>query len=502
MRKGISFETKNICKNFGPTQANKNVNISIKGAEVRGIVGENGSGKSTLVSIIAGILGDYSGEMYINGKKYRPEGPVDANLKGVSIVVQELGLVQGLTVAENLFLGKTAPFTNKGIINKKELYKAASDQLKRWGIDNISANSVAGMLSVEDKKMVELSRALLGDPDIIIFDEITAALSEDRRRFFYNLVEDLKKLGKIVIFISHDLQEVLNISDNITVMKDGEVVTTKASTALDEDSLKKLMVGREVKDIYYRSKIKTTPCAGKVAMEVKGLSYDGIFTDISFTLFYGEILGIAGLSGCGMHDLGKTIFGLIPGFEGEIYLPSKKARVKDIKSAITAGISYVPKDRDDEGLMLRASVKDNICLPSIDNLIKKIGFISPGEKKKLAKDIVNNFQIKTRDIEQNIYELSGGNKQKVSISSWMAKNNEILILDCPTRGVDIGVKAYIYQRIVEAREDGVAILLISDELPELIGISDRIIVMKNGRIEGIFNREDGFSEDEIIEVMI
>ena len=502
MSRDISFEVKDICKNFGPTRANKDVYLSITQPEIRGIVGENGSGKSTLASIMAGILGDYSGQMFMNGQQYNPEDPVDANRKGVGIVVQELGLVQGLTVAENIFLGKTARFSSKGIINRKEMYQAARQELEKWGIDNIKIERMAGELSVEDKKLVELCRALLSDPGLIIFDEITAALSEDRREFFYKLLTELKDKGKIVIFISHDLPEVLEVTDRITVMKDGEVVDTGLTKELDEDGLKKMMVGRDIKDIYYRTKIELSPCAGIPAIEVKNLSCADSFEDISFELYKGEILGIAGLSGCGMHDLGKTLFGLVPEFTGQIYLPDRNVEIMEVSDAISNGISYVPKDRDEEGLMLEASVKDNICLPSLDSLIDRMGFINPGKKNELAQNVVRDFQIKTSSIEQHIFELSGGNKQKVSISSWMAKNDKILILDSPTRGVDVGVKAYIYQRIVEAREQGLAILLISDELPELIGLTDRIMVMKNGRLQKFFTRDDGFSEDAIIEVMI
>lgn len=504
MSKSNYFQIKNISKSFGPTHANKNISLSFDKGEIRGLVGENGSGKSTISSIIAGILNSDEGQMNKNGREYHPDSPVDANSKGVSIVVQELGLVQNLTVAENIFLGKTEKFSYKGIINRKELYRSAEKELKKWKIDNIPVNITARDLSVEEKKLVELTRALLGDPDIIIFDEITAALSQDKREFFYELVQKLKKDKKIVIFISHDLQENIDLADKITIMKDGEVVDTVESSSLNEDSLKRLMVGRDIKNMYHRSDSieKNKNKEQKVVMEVKNLSYNNKFKDVNFSLYQGEILGLAGLNGSGTHILGKALFGLIQADDGMIYLPYSQDNITDIFSAINNDISYVPKDRDDEGLMLAASIKENICLPSIDILKGVVGFISPVKKKKFAQNILDNFQIKANNIEQNVGELSGGNKQKVSIGSWMVKDNKIMILDCPTRGVDVGVKAYIYNRIVAAKEQGIAMILISDELPELIGISDRIIVMKEGKVKRVFNRNEGFSENSIVEVMI
>lgn len=495
------FQAVRINKTFGATRANKDVSLTLERGEVRGLVGENGSGKSTMVSILAGIQTKDSGEMYKEGKKYEPESPSDAYRNGIGIVVQELGLVDGLSVAANIFLGRTAQFTRSGLIDLRALYNAARNELERWRLGNIPVESMAGSLTVEERKLVELARALSIDPDILILDEITAALSHDKRQLLYGLITDLKAKGKAVIIISHDLEEVIQLTDRITIMRDGEVVDTTNSRGLTPDELKRLMVGREIRGHYYRQETKED-YDEEVVLEVRNLSVDGAFADVSFDLQRSEILGIGGLGGSGIRELGKALFGIAKPSSGSVYLRTRKVRIESPGQAIKAGIGYVPKDRDREALMLSASVEDNFCLPSTRELEARLWFLSPLRMRKLSTKAVSDYEVKTAGVTQVIGALSGGNRQKVNLGRWMLRDIDVLILDCPTRGVDVGVKAYIYGLMNEARKHGLSIIMISDELPELIGMSDRIIVMKSGRVSGIFRRAEHPTEEEIIEVMI
>jgi ribose transport system ATP-binding protein len=490
-----------VNKKFGPTHANKDISLTLKKGEVRGLAGENGSGKSTLMSIIAGMQKKDSGEMYKEGELYEPANPVEANKRKIGMVVQELGLVNNLPVGVNIFLGRTDMFSKFGAVNLSALYEAARDQLKKWNLGDIPVKGTAEGLSVESKKLIELARALSIDPDILILDEVTAALSQDKRVILYDIIADFKKRGKSVIIIAHDLDEIIKLTDTITIMRDGEVIDTKDSSELTPDILKRMMVGREINGAYYRSDDKES-YEQEVVLDVMNASIDNTLEDISFQLHKGEIFGICGLSDSGIHTLGKAIFGSARLSSGNIFYKTKGVDIENPAQAMKEGFAYVPKDRDTEALMLNASIKDNMCLPSIKDIEGPMGFISPSKMKKMSAEAVRDFEVKTTGISQFIGRLSGGNKQKVNLARWMFKDIGVLILDCPTRGVDVGVKSYIYNRLNEARKKGLSIILISDELPEVIGMSDRILVMKNGKTVGIFNRSSHFTEESIIEVMI
>jgi ribose transport system ATP-binding protein len=465
------------------------------------LAGENGSGKSTLMSIIAGMQKKDSGEMYKDGELYNPANPVEANDRKIGMVVQELGLVNNLPVGVNIFLGRTNMFSKFGAVDLPSLYQAAGEQLKKWNLGDIPVKRIAEGLSVESKKLVELARALSIDPDILILDEVTAALSQDKREILYDIIADFKKRGKSVIIIAHDLDEIIKLTDTITVLRDGEVIGTKESSELTPDILKRMMVGREINGAYYRADEKES-YAPEVVLEVNNAGIKDTLEDVSFELHKGEILGVCGLSDSGIHTLGKAIFGSVKLNKGTVFFKTKNTEIKNPSQAMKEGFAYVPKDRDAEALMLNASIKDNMCLPSIEGIEGLFGFISPAKMKKLSSEAVKDFEVKTTGIAQFIGRLSGGNKQKVNLARWMSKDIEVLILDCPTRGVDVGVKSYIYNRLNEARQKGLSIILISDELPEVIGMSDRILVMKNGKTVGIFNRSSHFTEESIIEVMI
>lgn len=488
-------------KSFGSTHANKNINFSLSRGEVRGLAGENGSGKSTLSSIICGIQKCDSGSMYKDGQKYDPSTPKQANALKVAMVVQELGVVGRLSGAVNMFLGRTDEFSSFGIVNTKKIYKAAQEQLDNWGLGNIPLDCPAEELSIEQRKILELARALSTNPDLLVLDEITQALSHDTRKIIYKLKDRFISEGKTILLITHDMEEMIEICDNITVLRDGEVINTVSCDDLAPDELKSMMIGRKITGDYYRNDT-TASYKEDIILEVRELNIRSKLKDISFDLHKGEILGVCGLSGAGIHTLGRAIYGIADNTAGTVMVKTTGKLLKRPEDMIKARGAYLSKDRDSDGLMLSASIKDNLFIPSAKELSAGPWYISRKKTTKLAEDASKAFEIKSTGIGHIVGRLSGGNKQKVNLSRWMIKDLDFIILDCPTRGVDIGVKAYIYDIMKKAKEKGLAILLISDELSEALGMSDRIMVMKDGQITKVISRGSEFSEEAIIEVMI
>ncbi|KPJ87548.1 MAG: hypothetical protein AMS17_08200 [Spirochaetes bacterium DG_61] len=490
----------NINKTFVTTRALIGVTLKIEEGEIRGLVGENGSGKSTLVSIISGIIPQDSGEMFKHETPYEPRSLLDANSSRISIVVQEMGTIDGLTVGANLFLGEEKLSKKFGFINTSTLNKRSMQVLRRFGIKNIEPDADISSLSFEDRKLVEFAKALYIGPDLLIIDETTTALSQHGREILFREIERLKSENKSVIFISHDLSEVIAHCDSVTVMKDGEIVDTVSTHDLKERSLKELMVGRELQQTYYREDIEAS-YSDEVVLRVRDLTLDGTYYDISFELHRGEILGIGGLTNCGMHLLGKTLFGLESASSGSVDIVKRNKAIKNYVGAIANGMGYLPKNRDQEGLMLLSSIKENICLPSLSK-IQRNTFISPRKERTLAESGARQLNIKMSSINQFCLYLSGGNKQKVTLAKWLVRDSDILILDCPTRGIDVAIKASIYTLIQELKEKGKGIIMISEELQELIGVSDRIILLKDGRMKKVFSRRKDLTEEEIIHYMI
>lgn len=501
MNDATVLELRSINKAFGPTQANKDVSMTLAPAEVRGLVGENGSGKSTLLSILAGTQQKDSGEMVLQGEPYEPTNLQYANRRGIGMVVQELGLVESLPGYLNMYFGRTHEASHFGIMSTRKLKEMARRELEKHGFEDVPVEIPASDLSCEERKIVELARALSGDPQIIILDELTQALSFNSRARLYDLIKKLSEAGKSVILVSHDLEEVLEVTDTVTIMRDGEVVGTKVSVETSEDDLRYMMIGRDLRGEYFRSDNEAS-YDDDVIMEVRGLRVEGCVEDVSFDLHRGEILAFCGLSDAGIHAVGKAVFGTQPRQQGVVRLPKRDVTIQSPLDAISHGVGYVPKDRDIEGLMLGDSVRENLCLPSIPSITKRFGYLGPSELNRYAQRAVDAFEIKATGIGQIVNSLSGGNKQKVNLSRWMTKDLEILLLDTATRGVDVGVKAYIYQRMIKAKSEGISIVLFSDELPEALGMADRILVMKNGRIEAEFRRGTEFSEEAIIGVML
>ncbi|MDR2452119.1 MAG: sugar ABC transporter ATP-binding protein [Candidatus Accumulibacter sp.] len=495
------LEIRGLNKRFGPTQANRHIDLTLREGEIRGLIGENGSGKSTLMSQIAGIHIPDSGEMRVRGKAYRPRDALDAYEQNISMVLQELGVIGNLPVAVNVFLGRTGRFTKCGIVSRKAVSRATEELFTKWGLPMPPLNQFTGDMMIETRKIIELARALSVDPDILLLDEITQSLSLNNRQKLYELLEKLKSLGRSVIVITHDVEEMLRITDTITVLRDGEVVGETVSSGTTADEVKRMMVGREIGGDYYRA--DNRPEHGdELVLSVKNLSVAGELDDISFDVFAGEILGFCGLSDSGIHSVGRAVFGLSKAAAGSVRLVARDMDITSPAQALENNIGYVPKDRDTEALMIDASVLENFVLPSLGKLAGAMGFISSGSLKRLASERVAKLSIKCEDIAQRVGELSGGNKQKINLGRWLVKDPSLLILDCPTRGVDVGVKAYLYSLMKEAKRNGIAILLISDELPEVLGMADRLIVMKGGRVTGMIDRGEAFTEQAVIEVMI
>lgn len=496
----IRLEVKKVSKFFGITKALQEVSFNINKGEIHALIGENGSGKSTLTNSLTGIYQKDSGEFILDGKKVSPKNQVEANNEGISIIVQELGTLDGLTVAENIFLGHEDKFVKCGIKNTNAMNRQATELLKKYGFDRIKASDMIENYNFEDRKLVEIVKATYFGPKIVVIDETTTALSQEGREELYKHMKRIRSEGNTVIFISHDLPEVLSLSDTITVLRDGVYIDTVSSADMDEEGLKKLMVGREVTGDYYRADYGE-PISDEVVMRVKDVTVPGLISNINFELHKGEILGFGGLSESGMHEVGKACFGASFDREGSVTL-ADGTQINDIPTAIAHSIAYTSKDRDNESLVMNQSIGDNICLPSLDDLANKAHMLSDKKLKEFANNYAEQMSTKMQSVDQFVSDLSGGNKQKVVLARWIGKDSDILVLDSPTRGIDIKVKQDIYQLMDKMRKAGKSIIMISEELMELIGMCDRIIIMKDGQISGELLRSQDMDENSLIAKMV
>ena len=496
----IRLEVKKVSKFFGITKALQEVSFNINKGEIHALIGENGSGKSTLTNSLTGIYQKDSGEFILDGKKVSPKNQVEANNEGISIIVQELGTLDGLTVAENIFLGHEDKFVKCGIKNTNAMNRQATELLKKYGFDRIKASDMIENYNFEDRKLVEIVKATYFGPKIVVIDETTTALSQEGREELYKHMKRIRSEGNTVIFISHDLPEVLSLSDTITVLRDGVYIDTVSSADMDEEGLKKLMVGREVTGDYYRADYGE-PISDEVVMRVKDVTVPGLISHINFELHKGEILGFGGLSESGMHEVGQACFGASFDREGSVTL-ADGTQINDIPTAIAHSIAYTSKDRDNESLVMNQSIGDNICLPSLDDLANKAHMLSDKKLKEFANTYAEQMSTKMQSVDQFVSDLSGGNKQKVVLARWIGKDSDILVLDSPTRGIDIKVKQDIYQLMDKMRKAGKSIIMISEELMELIGMCDRIIIMKDGQISGELLRSQDMDENSLIAKMV
>lgn len=501
MEKEVLFEAKKMHKAFGPTVALKSVDITVSRGEIRGLIGENGSGKSTIMSIASGMQPASGGEMFYKGAPWKPETMVDAQRAGISMILQEANTIPHISVAQNIFAGRENEFSHMGIVNMKKMYKAADALLDKFGIAHIRGRNPIDMYNFEDRKLVELVRCVGDATEILVVDETTTALSLEGRQILYKLVHELAEAGKAVVFISHDMDEILEQCNVLTVLRDGDIIGHLSREEMDApDAVKRIrymMVGREIGEKYYREDYDTSH-SGEVALELKDISF-GPIRNFSLKLHKGEIIGFGGLSGCGMHEIGRAAYGLEKLESGQVLRNGKV--IRDSLTAIESGIGYISKNRDTEALILEASIQENIVLPSLPALENKT-FIAPASEKKMSDREIDAFRIKCNNGRQWVNTLSGGNKQKVSFAKWTAKGSEVIIMDCPTRGVDIGVKQAMYTLIENMKKEGKAILMISEELSELMGMADQLIIMKDFEVTKTFERSPQLKQTDIIEYMI
>ncbi|HEU24241.1 MAG: D-xylose ABC transporter ATP-binding protein [Mesoaciditoga sp.] len=485
------LRVENIKKSFSGVSVLKNINLSIKSGELHAIVGENGAGKSTLMKIIAGELEPDSGKIYLNGKEVQFHSPLDAINSGIALIHQEFSLVPQLTVYENIFLGREISKSFLGIdfIDRKAMKKEAQNVLKTFGIENIPVNSKIKDLSVANKQLTEIAKALSTNSKILIMDEPTAALTLRETEKLFSILTNLKSNGVTIIFISHRLEEIFQIADSVTILRNGELIATKQINEVSMEEIVSMMIGKSMSN---RFPPKPSKKIGDKFFEVRNISSDA-FKGINFSLRRGEILGIAGLVGCGNTQVGESIYGLRK-FDGEIYFEGKKINISKPTDAIENGIFLVPEDRHDLGLVLQLSVKENHSLPNLD-LFSKLGFVSTSTEKKSVKDTIAYLNTKVSSINQIVENLSGGNQQKVVLGKWLVRSPKVLILDEPTRGIDVGAKFEIYKFIYEQSSKGVGIILISSELAEVLNLSDRILVMSEGRITGELDPQNATQED-------
>ena len=496
----LLLHAEKIDKKFGPTHAVKEVSLDFYAGEIHALIGENGSGKSTFTNMLTGILPIGGGTFTLDGEQIAPKNQVDGNHHGVAVIVQELGTLNGLTVAENLFLGDEDRFMKYGIKNTAAMNKKAQELLDGFGLSKIRATAPIENYNFEERKIIEILKSTWFDPKILVVDETTTALSQDGREKLFEVMRDVRAKGHCVIFISHDMAEVLKMSDRISILRDGDYITTINAADVDEDKLKTLMVGREMGDNYYRTDYPNyaTEPQGEIAIMMNNVSVPGSLDDVSLQLHKGEILGIGGLSECGMHEVGKALFGASYDRTGTVEL-GDGTPINSINEAINHSIAYASKDRDNESLLINDTIQDNITLPSM----RDMGFIlKQKDLKAFAKKYADIMSTKMVGVDQYVSALSGGNKQKVVLARWLGKRSNILLLDSPTRGIDIGVKSDIYQLLAEMRNQGKAILIISEEIMELIGMCDRILVMKDGKINGQLFRSPDLTEQDIIAKMI
>ncbi len=499
--KDIVLKVEHLCKYFGATKANDDLNIEIPRGSVLGLAGENGSGKSTLASMICGNAKPTSGKMYYEDKEYAPNSLVDANNAGIAMVLQELGVVGNMSPIINMFLGRTNQFKKGPILDIGAMKRKADETFKKWGLTKVPMDGVADALSIEQRKILELARALSVNPKFLILDEISQALSQDNRDMLYKFIKDFTAQGGTILMVTHDLEEMMDVCTHISVLRDGRIIETKLTSEYSMDELKRMMIGREVSGDYYRD--DQEECyQDEVILKVENLNVPEKLKNINFELHKGEILGVCGLSDGGIHDLGPALFGISEHRTGTVRCVLHDRELKKPMDMIESKGAYLSKDRDADGLMLNATIGQNIAAPNVRLLKKKLSFLSPASVNKLANQASIDFEIKSSGLGQVVKSLSGGNKQKVNLSRWMVQDLDFVILDCPTRGVDIGVKAYIYGVLKELKAKGVGIIMISDELPEAMGMSDRLLIMKEHEMAGMLSRTTDFVEDKIVEVML
>ena len=480
------MSVRGVSKEFPGVQALMGIDLDLRGGEVHAIVGENGAGKSTLMKILAGIYQPDAGSLLVDGQAVHISSPRHAMGLGIGMIHQELNLAPNLSVAENIFLGR-APM-RFGLVDWRRLDLQTRSLLDRLAID-LDGRAAVEDLSVARQQMVEIAKALSLNARVIIMDEPTSALTERETATLFQIIGRLKAEGVAVAYISHRLEEIFRVADRVTVLRDGRLVSSSRVADTTPAQLISLMVGRELTALFPKESVEV----GAPVLEIRRLSRTGVLHDVSFVLHQREILGLAGLVGAGRTELVRAIFGVDPIDGGEVLIDGKVVKIHGPREAIQLGLGFVTEDRKLHGLVLGMTVRENATLASLAN-IGRFGFIDFARERAMAADYVRQLDIRTPTVEQEVNNLSGGNQQKVVVAKWLATRPRILILDEPTRGIDVGAKAEVHALMSRLAVAGVSILMISSELPEILGMSDRILVVRQGRISAEFSRQEASQE--------
>ena len=477
-----------ICKSFPGVKALDHVDFELRSGEVMALLGENGAGKSTLMKVLSGVYTRDSGDMEIQGKAYGNLTPKQAQAAGVAIIHQELNMCRHLTVAENIFLGREK--VRGVVLSQREMEAEAAEVLGRLKID-ISPRTVVGDLPISKQQMVEIAKALSMDARILIMDEPTSALTAREIEDLFRIIRDLRASDHGIVYISHRLEELQHIVDRVTIMRDGQYITSMNFADTTIDRIITHMVGREIKEKFPR----VTCQKGKKIFEVKNLNAGRMVRNVSFSLYEGEIVGFAGLMGAGRTETTRAIFGIDPKESGQILLDGREIAIHSPSDAIRQGVVLAPEDRKKDGLCTKLSIRHNIALPNLDLLCNRLGVVSHSRENAMCEQAVKNLQIKTPSVDVDAANLSGGNQQKVVVAKWLARNSRVVIFDEPTRGIDVAAKVEIYHLMNQLKKQGIAVMFVSSELPEVLGIADRVIVMCDGQITGeVMARESNQNE--------
>jgi rhamnose transport system ATP-binding protein len=480
------FRLSNITKSFAGVEVLHGVSFELRPGEIHALLGENGAGKSTLIKVMTGLHQPDSGEIQLNGQPVQFSSPRDSRQAGIVAIYQEPSLFPDLDVAENIFVGWQP--TTAGQIDWREMYRRADHLLHSLGV-KIDLKKKARYLSIAQQQMVEIARAFSLNARILIMDEPTSSLTLTEVADLFRLVRRLSEGGAAIIFISHRLEELFELADRVTVLRDGAYIATKPLGEVDRDSLIHLMVGRTITDLFPKQDV----VPGEVVLKVKNLSRQGVFQDINFELRKGEILGMAGLVGAGRTNVARAIFGVEPSSSGTIEVLGNAVRITSPQQAIALGLAYVPEDRQMHGLIPAMNITNNISLPMLETYAQ-VGWLNDENERTASLSTARQLEVRANNIWQRARELSGGNQQKVVLAKWLSTQPRILILDEPTRGIDVGTKAAVHALMSKLASQGMAILMISSELPEVLGMSDRVLVMREGHLTGHFTRAEATQE--------
>ncbi len=491
----VVVELKNITKEFPGVKALDNMQMTLRAGEIHGLIGENGAGKSTLIKMLTGVYTPNSGTIIVNGEEFsKINGPADAVAKGIACVYQELNMVKMLSVTDNMFLGNYVK-SKSGFLNYRYMNKRTAEVLEGMG-QKVNVRQQVGRLGMGQQQMIEIGKSILREAKVLILDEPTSSLGEREADELFRLTRELKEQGMAIVFISHKLEELFELCDVITVMRDGQYVSTHPTSEITNDSLIADMVGRPLDDLY--PKVESEP--GEVVLEVSDISKAGKYKNVSFQARRGEILGFSGLVGAGRTEVMQGVFGAVPVDSGEITVLGKSAVMKSPKDGITNKIAFLTEDRKAEGLILGESIEKNISIVD-EKALSGGAFLNFNKLKAQANQCVEDLSIKTPTIEKKAGELSGGNQQKVVIGKWTVSDSEIYIFDEPTRGVDVGAKIQIYDQINKLIEQNKAVIMVSSDLPEVLGMSDRVIVMREGVVMGeVLRDSEHFNQEDIMKL--